>query len=327
MHATHRVDPGQQVLFSLEMNPGVEILSATVKHAHDVPNRIWAGQELAKLGTRPALDALRQALKQEQSWGVRVQLAKAIAGQKNAGLFVSEILAEIISAETDPRAYMPLLNACSSIRDGVIRSALRKWIETHPFAYRGQWAALQALGNQRNEEDLDVLTAAAANVGPLPWTRNGGLRGLGNTKLPKALDLLEARLSYGQVPDNSREAVIGAYAECTAWLFDKDHVKRKDAVAKLTALLREEDPVIKKAAVTGLVTLRAANAASAIRSLRPLLSNQTGPWLDSKLKALQEGEGEEVTQLKKKVEELEAAVRKLEDKQRDKEKQAKAKDD
>lgn len=51
---------------------------------------------------------------------------------------------------------------------------------------------------------------------------------------------------------------------------------------------------------------------------------QTGPWLDSKLKALQEGAGEEVTQLKKKVEELEAAVRKLEDKQRDAEEEKKA---
>jgi low affinity Fe/Cu permease len=51
---------------------------------------------------------------------------------------------------------------------------------------------------------------------------------------------------------------------------------------------------------------------------------QTGPWLDSKLKALSEGPGDEVTQLKKKVEDLEAAVRKLEDKQREQEEDNKA---
>jgi hypothetical protein len=51
---------------------------------------------------------------------------------------------------------------------------------------------------------------------------------------------------------------------------------------------------------------------------------QTGPWLDSKLKALGEGPGDEVTQLKKKVEDLEAAVRKLEDKQREQEEDNKA---
>jgi aminopeptidase N len=321
---TIRVDPEQKVLYSLEMNPGLEILTNTAKQAQDVGNRIWAGKELAKLGTRPALRALREVLKAEPFWGVRVQLAKALAEQKNAGIFVSEILAEVIASETDPRAFMPTLNSFSSIRDEVMRSALRKWIEAHPYAYRGQWAALQALGNQRNEEDLDLLTAAASLDGPFPWTRNGGIRGLGNTKSPKARDWLEAKLAYGQLRDNAREAAIGAYAECTAYLYDKDHVARKDAVTKLTALLREEDPAIKKAAVTGLVTLRAAGAASAIRSLRPLLSNQTGPWLDSKLKALQEGAGEEVTQLKKKVEELEAAVRKLEDKQRDAEEEKKA---
>jgi hypothetical protein len=51
---------------------------------------------------------------------------------------------------------------------------------------------------------------------------------------------------------------------------------------------------------------------------------QTGPWLDSKLKALGEGPGDEVTQLKKKVEDLESAVRKLEDKQREQEEDKKA---
>jgi hypothetical protein len=81
-----------------------------------VSNRIWAGKELAKLGTRPALRALREALKVEPFWGVRVQLAKALANQKNAGIFVSEILAEMITSESDARAFMPILDSCSSIR-------------------------------------------------------------------------------------------------------------------------------------------------------------------------------------------------------------------
>ncbi len=71
---------------------------------------------MAKLGTRPALRALREVLKAEPFWGVRVQLAKALAEQKNAGIFVSEILAEVIASETDPRAFMPTLNSFSSIR-------------------------------------------------------------------------------------------------------------------------------------------------------------------------------------------------------------------
>lgn len=76
-------------------------------------------------------------------------------------------------------------------RNEKIREALRKWIESHPHSHRGtvpykktgtlawllkavlcsgQWAALQGLGNQRNEQDLDILIAAAEDAGSLPCT-------------------------------------------------------------------------------------------------------------------------------------------------------------
>jgi len=310
-----RIDPEQKVLYSLEMNPGLEILSSTVRHAKDVTNRIWAGKELAKLGTRPALCDLHEAIKAEPFWGVRVQLAKALVEQFNASSLVPELLADVIVRESEPRAFTPLFNGILSIRNQTMHNALREWIGRNPHSQRGQWLALQALGNQCNEDDLDLLIAAASDTGILPWVRNGGIRGLGNTKLAKAHQFLESKLPYGQTPDNSRETVIEAYAGCTDWLFEKGDKIRENAIFKLTALLGENDADIKMAAITGLVRMKATSAASAIRSQRTQLSNQEGPWLDKKLKELQDGPGEEVTQLKKKVDDLETSLRKLEERQ------------
>jgi len=47
---------------------------------------------------------------------------------------------------------------------------------------------------------------ACIHTQPLMWliagVRNGGIRGLGNTKLAKAHQFLESKLPYGQTPDN-----------------------------------------------------------------------------------------------------------------------------
>ena len=50
-----RIDPDCKVLFSLEFNPGEEILEATAKEAKDVISRVRAYKELIKIGGYSAL--------------------------------------------------------------------------------------------------------------------------------------------------------------------------------------------------------------------------------------------------------------------------------
>lgn len=68
------IDPDFNVLFSLDMaSVDREVLIETAKNGRSVPNRIWAYSELIKSGSRPALKAVQELIKNEPFYGVRVQ--------------------------------------------------------------------------------------------------------------------------------------------------------------------------------------------------------------------------------------------------------------
>ncbi len=68
-----RIDPECKALFSLEFNPGEEILVATAKHAKDVRNRIWAYETLAKQASVSGLLKLEAAILEEKFYGVKAK--------------------------------------------------------------------------------------------------------------------------------------------------------------------------------------------------------------------------------------------------------------
>ena len=70
---TIRIDPDGKVLFSLDLNPGDEILSATAKEGGDICSRVWAYKELIKTGTFSALEKVRASIFEEPFYGVRDQ--------------------------------------------------------------------------------------------------------------------------------------------------------------------------------------------------------------------------------------------------------------
>jgi aminopeptidase N len=67
------VDPDGKVLFSLEMEPGEDILYNTARHGRDLVNRIYAYQSLIKIGTFAALSKVKDAILQEPFHGVRAK--------------------------------------------------------------------------------------------------------------------------------------------------------------------------------------------------------------------------------------------------------------
>lgn len=71
--AAIRIDPENKVLFALDMSAEQDILIETAKSAKDITNRIWAYSELIKKATRPALKAVRELVKEEPFYGVRVR--------------------------------------------------------------------------------------------------------------------------------------------------------------------------------------------------------------------------------------------------------------
>jgi hypothetical protein len=43
------IDPNDSLLFSLDFNPGIELLNHTLSHSKSVAHRIWAAKELIKV--------------------------------------------------------------------------------------------------------------------------------------------------------------------------------------------------------------------------------------------------------------------------------------
>jgi hypothetical protein len=66
-----RIDPVGKILFSLDMNPGEDVLEQTAIHAEDIVNRVWALEELVKIGGVSASQKIKRAYDQEPFYGVR----------------------------------------------------------------------------------------------------------------------------------------------------------------------------------------------------------------------------------------------------------------
>ena len=66
-----RIDPFGKVLFSLDMNPGEDVLEQTALHAGDIVNRVWALEELVKIGGVSASQRIKNAYDKESFYGVR----------------------------------------------------------------------------------------------------------------------------------------------------------------------------------------------------------------------------------------------------------------
>ena len=151
--------------FKLEFNPGDDLLCATLTGADDVRNRIRAGQELIKSGTRANLAAVRAAL------------AKALGECGHAAAI--PVLAERLLSEEEPRAKQVLAAACGGLRDRRLAAALRDFI-ARPQAPLAHSTALLSLGAQRDEADRALLVARASLVGSARLINSPGAWGMAN---------------------------------------------------------------------------------------------------------------------------------------------------
>lgn len=112
------VDPDMKVLHSLDFNPGLEILSNTaLSLSSPVSMRIWAGKGLAQMASMASLSVLEKAMKSEEFFGVRVEVAKALSGAKTQESL--QLVAHMLDAETDPMAMAGML------QDGELHLFLR----------------------------------------------------------------------------------------------------------------------------------------------------------------------------------------------------------
>ena len=299
------------MVFSLEFNPGDDLLGNQLKHT-DVRNRIRGAEELIKTGTRKNLETVRDAFLAEPFWGVRAAVGRALGKSGHAAAI--PVLAELLAQEQEPRAKRALAEACGKMRDPRLRTALTSFLEgTHtPFARAG---ALESIGAQRDPTDLEQLEAEANAPDAHRLVVDGALRGIGALGSEEALESLEPRTGYGGESDDSRPAAVQAYGACARHLRAAARKRARDRLMDLT-----RDPVerIRNAAGAALAALGDGAAIPALESLKQRQPAQDGPRIERwKAKLRKGGPGEETRKLREQVEKLEGRCRKLDERIQD----------
>jgi aminopeptidase N len=302
-----RIDPHCKVLHKLSFNPGDPLLRRQLTEAPDVIGRILAAQELIKTGKRSNVQAVVEAYRSERFWGVRCEFAIAL-GKAGAEAAV-EGLASLIAEEDDPMVLPELLTAASKYRDERLARALTDRLTAGlPDLARG--AAYEALGNQRNLADVNLLLEASRQPSANGYAQAGALRGLAATRSREALEPLLASVRYGATPFYARPAAPAALADLGQ---GQECGQRERAVEALVDLLRDPQRSVQYVAAKGLGVLRATDAIPAVQAYARGITFQDRVVIERTIAALRSEDKSNGSAFKKQVEELTEKLRKLED--------------
>ncbi|EGF83858.1 hypothetical protein BATDEDRAFT_84588 [Batrachochytrium dendrobatidis JAM81] len=285
---TIRFDPHGRILFTLDMNPGLDILAKTAADAGDVSNRIWAYRELIKMGSSAALRKVCASVATEKFYGVRIQVAAALAKAKTAASL--ELLAQVLTNEKDPKAMFFIAARCTA-RDLNLRNALRLFVERKDIGPRSKAEAFTALGAQRHPDDVQYLLSVAQDpnqIGMHSMIRSGVLRGLGEMRDPSVFAYLVSRTAAGIEPENSRTEVYTALSRVAPW---QTQQFIRATIELFEEGLRDESVHVRFRCARGLVTLDSKSSAGAILGLQAGIDERDFTSIKALVKRLRETTG------------------------------------
>lgn len=300
-----RVDPNNTTLFKLSFNPGRDKLAKQLTDAPDIVGRIKAAHELAKIGGRKNVDALSAAYQNENFWGVRQQIAKAIA--KIPLTRATSALQTIVESEQDPMVLESVFTSCHGIRDESLWGAVRARIDGS-LPYRAERAAWIYIG--RSGQTPEEMRSAAMTNSYHGFVQDGALLGLAATReIANAEVLVEA--TKATFPTRVRQSAaralggLGKYAE---------DAHREQIADTLSTLLRDPDPSVGWAASAGLVAMKATSKAANIEQFLTRLAEQDRVTMRRHIGRLRDPEKNATAALSKQVDELRTELRKLAEK-------------
>ncbi len=302
------IDPDNQLLFELEMNPGDDLLRCALTEGPTVSSRILAGRELAKTGKRANCEAVGRAYAAEPVWGVRVELARNLAASGAAEAIGP--LAEMLDLEQDPRVMLAVASACGEMRHARLAEALETFLKRPALPYMAHAAALVALGEQRDPTRSGALDLAATDNGWRAMVQAGALSGLGRTRTRAAYDQLLSAVVYGALPEAARPAALAALAEAASW---QARPEQQQAAARLIELTQDASEVVRLSAAAGLARLALPEGVAAIEAMTGGVAAQEQPRLDRHIATIRKGADphEASIKLRQTVEELQEKLRQL----------------
>jgi aminopeptidase N len=294
------LDPNMKSLFEAEFNPGDDKLRHLLDHGKTVRALMQSLSELAKTGRRKNLQAIREYLKKEKRWGLRIHAYRCLGSVGNAYAF--KHLAELLVLEEDPMVIEEAARACGAHRNDVLRKSILAKLKSKGLPYRGEMALLESLGKQRSEQDIPLLVDYARKDGWRNLVRAGAFSGLAATRNEMALEALLDGIDDPVHFYDEKVARILALSSMKDWM--KPHLQKQITQAICAATEDPSYPVQINAA-RSLGAIKEPSGLPFLNALKTRLAVQDYPLITRQVNAIQaSGDGTETKKLQKQLEEL-----------------------
>ncbi len=302
------VDPNGKVLHKQKFNPGDGKLREQLRSGLSVTERIRAARELGKTGKRANLQALVEAYQAEEFWGVRQQIATALADSGTA--FAVSALADICRTEQDPMVVGHVFGAVLQFRDEQIRQVALERLGDQTLPPWASNVAWRVLGAQHDESDREAMTAATSQSTIHDISRRGAIAALGAARGADVVATLRDLIGEPNVEYRARSEAAIALGSVGAFL---DELPRTQVRELLEDVIRDAEPTVAKAAAEGLARLGARESVGHIDRLATRLSHQEAVDLRRVVERIHSGKSDKVTALEKQLTDLRGDLRALSD--------------
>lgn len=252
-----RVDPDGDVLKTIAFKRPLALLTYQLQHDRSIWGRIEAAQELARLNSRAATDALANALPSEPFWGVQVQIANALGSIRTPAARTA--LLDQIGIE-QPRVRRAVIEALANFRrDAAVADAVWQRLSDGDPSYYVEAFAATTLGKLRTPDAFDRISRALDRSSWNDVIRMHALIGLGELRDPRGVPIAIHWSSYGKELW-ARLGAITALGQLGA--LDS---QRAEVVEHLCDLLDDPALRVREAVTQALATIGDARAIPALR--------------------------------------------------------------
>jgi len=305
-----RFDPGGNLLKTVDFKRAKDMLVYQLKNDDDAIGRIDAAKELAKLGTREAAGALKDAALHDAFWAVQNEAARALGGMR------SEIARDALLGclkVRHPKARRGVVAALGQFReDEAAAAALEGMLRKGDASYYVEAAAAQALGQTRAPRAFDVLSKVAmAKESQNDVIRAQALAGLTELKDERALPIAIEWTKRGK-----SNPVRGAATFALGKLGQINDQTKEKAYDCLVPLLSDEWLRVRLNAIAALAELKLPKAVGELERTRVRdLDGRVVRAAREAIVRIREGadKGDEVKKLREDLEKLQEDNRSLKD--------------
>ena len=318
-------DASNYTLKTVSLEYPLSELKAQLEFDPDPVSRIYAAEALAKKGGLEALKALSSALQNEPFWGVRVEVAKQIAGVK-----LDQAMLELVGGLKDQEARVrrSVVEGLGKIKTLRSYEALKPLVEQGDPSYYVEAAAARVLGglaaspNLKGKEDeiLHLLSCLLKErAGWNEVVRAGAIAGLSLLKTSAAALAMILEYTTPSVPQPLRLAAIRALGAIST---GQTSHNQEWILAQLQELSRESFFLTQVAVVSALGQMETFKAIPLLRSLADQTPDgRVRRIAEEAIQKVQKNSGseqavrqlrEELDQLKKENQELKSRLENLE---------------